>query len=100
MPPSPIDFEKLLRFFRELFAHATTLQELISTTDESLTYEKLRPTYDRQAAAEFEIFFRALNDPQAFAKAVEEIDAALAFGFRIACDPPCSTTLPSGLIGP
>jgi hypothetical protein len=48
MPPNPVDFRKLLEFFRDLFAHASTLQDLIST-DDNRTYEEVRPTYDRQA---------------------------------------------------
>ena len=71
MPPSPIDFRKLLQYFEDLFAHAATLQELVSTDDER-TYDDIRPTYDRQAASEFALFYQAIDDPAAFSKVVAE----------------------------
>lgn len=71
MPPSPIDFEKLLRFFQEMYAHALTLQDLIET-DDKRTYEEVKPQYDRLAENEFALFYRALNQPEVFASAVRE----------------------------
>lgn len=53
--PHAIDLEKLLHFSQQLYAHALTLQEVIRTEGE-VTYEVLRPRYDRQAAQQFEIF--------------------------------------------
>jgi hypothetical protein len=50
-----------LHFSQQLYAHALTLQELIRTEGE-VRYEVLRPRYDRQAAQQFEIFYRALDD--------------------------------------
>jgi len=63
----PSEVRKLLQYFEDLFAHAATLQELIST-DHDRTYEDIRPTYDRQAAAEFALFYLAIDDPPAFAR--------------------------------
>jgi hypothetical protein len=71
----PSDVRKLLQYFEDLFAHAATLQELISTDDDR-TYEDIRPTYDRQAAAEFALFYLAIDDPQAFAKVVSDFQNA------------------------
>ncbi len=55
-----MDMEKLLHFSQQLYAHALTLQEVIRNEGE-LTYEVLRPRYDRQAAQQFEIFFHSFS---------------------------------------
>jgi hypothetical protein len=75
MQPNPIDLNKLLTYFQDLFAHAATLQDLIQT-DDKRTYEQIRPMYDLQAEQEFASFYRALNEPQAFSKAVSEFLSA------------------------
>jgi len=62
-----IDVDKLLHFSQQLYAHALTLQEVIRTEGQ-LTYEVLRPKYDRQAAQQFEIFYHALKRPSGFRK--------------------------------
>ncbi len=72
MRPYLFDLDKLIHFFQELYAHAPTLQDLVQTAD-NRTYERIKPQYDRQAAEQFEIFYRALNDPRAFAKAVQDL---------------------------
>jgi hypothetical protein len=54
------DLERVLHFSQQLYAHALTLQELIRNEGE-VRYEVLRPRYDRQAAQQFEIFYRALG---------------------------------------
>ncbi len=51
------DMENLLQLSQQLYAHALTLQELIRNGG-STTYDNLRPRYDRQAAQQFEIFYR------------------------------------------
>ena len=53
-----IDTEKLLHFSQQLYAHALTLQEVVRNGGE-VTYEVLRPRCDRQAAQQFEVFYRA-----------------------------------------
>jgi hypothetical protein len=57
-----IDLERLLHFSQQLYAHALTLQEMIRN-EGRVTYEVLRPRYDRQAAQQFEIFYRAFERP-------------------------------------
>jgi hypothetical protein len=54
------DLKKLLHFSQQLYAHALTLQEMIRNEGE-VTYEALRPKYDRQAARQFEMFYQALK---------------------------------------
>ena len=54
------DLKKLLHFSQQLYAHALTLQEMIRNEGE-VTYEALRPKYDRQAAQQFEMFYQALK---------------------------------------
>jgi hypothetical protein len=66
-PPSAIDLEKLLHFSQQLYAHALTLQEVIRKEGE-VTYEVLRPRYDRQAAQQFEIFYHTFKGPSGFRK--------------------------------
>jgi len=56
------DPEKLLRLAQQLYAHALTLQEVIRNGGQ-VTYEVLRPKYDRQAAQQFEIFHPTLESP-------------------------------------
>jgi hypothetical protein len=60
-----IDSEKLLHFSRQLYAHALTLQEVIRSGG-GVTYEVLRPRYDRQAAQQFEVFYHTFKKPAAF----------------------------------
>jgi hypothetical protein len=57
-----IDPVKLLNFSQQLYAHALTLQEVIRTEGE-VTYDVLRPKCDRQAAQQFEIFYRTGDEP-------------------------------------
>jgi hypothetical protein len=64
-----IDLDMLLHFSQQLYAHALTLQEVIRTEGQ-LTYEALRPRYDRQAAQQFEIFFHTSKRPSGFRKRV------------------------------
>ena len=59
-PSNAIDLEKLLRFSQQLYAHALTLQEVIRN-EGKVTYEVLRPRYNRQAAQQFEIFITPLS---------------------------------------
>ncbi len=66
-PSNATDLERVLHFSQQLYAHALTLQELIRNEGE-VTYEALRPRYDRQAAQQFEIFYRALERPSGFLK--------------------------------
>jgi hypothetical protein len=54
------DLERVLHFSQQLYARALTLQEFIRS-DGEIRYEVLRPSYDRQAAQQFEIFYRALG---------------------------------------
>jgi hypothetical protein len=66
-PPHGIDLEMLLDFSQQLYAHALTLQEVIRNRGE-VTYEVLRPGYDRLAAQQFEVFYPPLKQPSAFRK--------------------------------
>jgi hypothetical protein len=66
-PSNATDLEKVLHFSQQLYAHALTLQELLRNEGE-VTYEVLRPRYDRQAAQQFEIFYHALELPSGFRK--------------------------------
>jgi len=59
-PPNDVDLEKVLHFSQQLYAHALTLQELIRN-DGEISYEVLRPRYDRQAARQFEVFYHTLK---------------------------------------
>jgi hypothetical protein len=56
-----LDVQNLLQLSEQLYAHALTLQELIRN-GASTTYDNLRPRYDRQAAQQFEIFYRSFAD--------------------------------------
>lgn len=69
MPPSPGDFERLLRFFQQLYAHALTLQELVWSNN-GLQYDETRLKYDRQADEQFQQLYQSLSDHQAFGRAV------------------------------
>jgi len=51
-----VDVERLLHFSQQLYAHALTLQEVLRNKGQ-VTYEALRPRYDRQAAQQFEVFY-------------------------------------------
>jgi hypothetical protein len=66
-PANATDLEKVLHFSQQLYAHALTLQELIRN-EGRITYEVLRPRYDRQAAQQFELFYRALERPSGLRK--------------------------------
>ena len=68
-PSNAIDLERLLLLSQRLYAHALTLQEMIRNEGE-VTYELLKPRYDRQAARQFEIFHHALKQPSGFRKRV------------------------------
>lgn len=74
--PTAIDFDRFLRFFRDLYAHAETLREMIQRQGEidltQETYKELRPRHDYETEQKFRIFFQALNDPEAFAMAVRD----------------------------
>jgi hypothetical protein len=60
-PAAPFpDLKKLLHFSQQLYAHALTLQEMIRKEGE-VTYETLRPRYDRLAAQQFKVFYQALE---------------------------------------
>jgi hypothetical protein len=61
-PSNAIDLGTLLQFSQQLYAHALTLQEVVRSQGQ-LTYEKLRPRFDRQAAQQFEIFYRTFQRP-------------------------------------
>jgi hypothetical protein len=54
-----------LHFSQQLYAHALTLQEVIRNGG-GVTYEVLRPRYDRQAAQQFEVFHHSFKKPAAF----------------------------------
>ncbi len=56
-PSNAMDPEKLLQFSQQLYAHALTLQEVIRN-EGKVAYEVLKPRFDRQAARQFEIFYR------------------------------------------
>lgn len=64
MEPSSdaIDAEKLLHFSQQLYAHALTLQEVIRN-EGGVSYEALRPRYERQAAQQFEVFYHSCQQP-------------------------------------
>jgi len=57
-----VDVERLLHMSQQLYAHALTLQEVIRNEGD-VTYEVLRPRFDRQAAQQFEIFFHSSRRP-------------------------------------
>lgn len=57
-----VDLEKLLDFSQQLYAHALTLQEVIRNEGD-VTYEVLRPGYDRLAAEQFKVFYHTFNRP-------------------------------------
>jgi len=51
-----VDVGKLLHLSQQLYAHSLTLQEVIRN-EGKITYEALRPRFDRQAAQQFELFY-------------------------------------------
>jgi hypothetical protein len=61
-PSRALDTEKVLHLAQQLYAHALTLQEVIRNEGE-VTYDVLRPRYDRQAAQQFEIFYHTFESP-------------------------------------
>jgi hypothetical protein len=74
---SPIDLERLIRFFENLFAHALTLQEILEMIQshqsvDDQTYSTLKGKYDIHAAQQFDMFYSALKDPEGFAKACRD----------------------------
>jgi len=64
-PSNAVDLETLLHLSQQLYAHALTLQEVLWNKGE-VTYEALRPIYDRQAAQQFEIFYQTSKRPSGF----------------------------------
>lgn len=66
-PSNALYLEKLLHFSQQLYAHALTLQEVIRNEGE-VTYEVLKPRYDRQAAQQFEVFYHTFKRPSRFRK--------------------------------
>ncbi len=71
--PYPADVRKLLMFFQNVFAHSLALQEMVEhpeAVDEN-TYSRLKAKYDSLAAEKFEIFYRCIDDPEGFSKAVK-----------------------------
>ncbi len=66
-PSNPIDLAGLMQLAQHLYAHALTLQELLWSEGE-VTYEAVRPKYDRQAAQQFKILHHVLEQPPAFGK--------------------------------
>ena len=61
-PSNALGLEKLLQLSRQLYAHALTLQEMIRSGGK-ITYDVLRPRYDRQAAQQFEILYHTFERP-------------------------------------
>jgi hypothetical protein len=61
-PSNALDPEMLLHLSQQLYAHALTLQEVIRNEGD-VAYDVLRPRCDRQAAKQFEIFYRTGNKP-------------------------------------
>jgi len=61
-PSNALDMQRLLHFTQQLYAHALTLQEVVRSEGQ-VTYEALKPRYDRQAAQQFEIFYHTLERP-------------------------------------
>ena len=57
-PRHAVDVEKLLHLSQQLYAHALTLQEVIRN-EGAVTYEALRPRFDRQAERQFELFYHS-----------------------------------------
>jgi len=76
LPSNAVDAGKLLHFSQQLYAHALTLQEVIRN-EGAVAYEVLRPRYDRQAAKQFEIFYRTGDAPTAKGRPVELESAAM-----------------------
>ena len=70
--PNPVDVRKLLKFFENLFAHSLALNDMVENPDDvdETTYPRLKAKYDVLAAERFDIFYRALDDPEGFSKAV------------------------------
>jgi len=66
-PSSSVDLENVLHFSQQLYAHALTLQEVIRNEGQ-VTYEVLKPGYDRQAAQQFEVFYDNFKQPSGFRK--------------------------------
>jgi len=72
--PYPIDLKKLLAFFENLYAHSLVLEEIQAEVKglDPTVYPRLKTHFDREAAEKFQMFYRALDDPQGFAKAARE----------------------------
>jgi hypothetical protein len=71
--PDVIDLDRLLRYFRDLFAHSLTLEQMLLLPESDRTEEKyksLRSQNDVAAEQEFRLFFRALHESTDFADAM------------------------------
>jgi hypothetical protein len=72
--PNPIDLDRLLRFFRQVYAHSMTLEQLILLPESERTEEKynaLRKENDRTVEQDFDLLFRAVHDSTGFSAAVQ-----------------------------
>jgi hypothetical protein len=58
------DLERVLHMSQQLYAHALTLQEVIRSEGQ-VTYEALRPRFDRQAAQQFELLYPSKRHSEA-----------------------------------
>ena len=66
MQPNSIDVDKLLRFFRRVYVHALTMQEMIEHADDpemAGDYEVLAERNRRIVEEQLEIFFTVLHAP-------------------------------------
>jgi|ERR1022692_686029 hypothetical protein len=61
------DLERVLHMSQQLYAHALTLQEVIRSEGQ-VTYEALRPRFDRQAAQQFELLYPSKRHSKALAR--------------------------------
>jgi hypothetical protein len=70
--PFPGDISKLLKFFRNLFAHSEVLTEMLENPDnwDESTYPNRKRKYDKIAAQKFDIFFQVVEQPEKFRDAV------------------------------
>ena len=74
MPPYPIDLVNLLRRFQDMWSHMRTCQEMLETAAE-LDYDTVKAKYDVLAEQQFRLLIQAINEPQAFAKAVRDFES-------------------------
>lgn len=70
--PHAVDVRKLIGFFQNLFAHSLALNDMVENPEQvdEQTYPRLKAKYDALAKERFDIFYRALDDPEGFSKAV------------------------------